>query len=61
MNGNMTKRTDKRTDRGMDNESRVPGKIAGAVAGFARRAGGSLHRHPMPELREVSRELRRAA
>jgi hypothetical protein len=33
--------------------------IAAAVVGLARRAGGSLHRHPMPELREVSREWRR--
>jgi hypothetical protein len=33
--------------------------IASAVVGFARRAGGSLQRHPMPELREVSREWRR--
>jgi hypothetical protein len=55
MSGNMTKRTEKRTDKG----GRIPGKIAGAFAGLARRAGGSLHRHPMPELREVSRELRR--
>jgi hypothetical protein len=57
MKGTMTKRIDKRGDKG----GRVPGKIAGAVAGLARRAGGSLHRHPMPELREVSRELRRPA
>jgi hypothetical protein len=57
----MTKRTDKQTNGGMHKEGRIPGKIAGAVAGLARRAGGSLHRHPMPELREVSRELRRPA
>jgi hypothetical protein len=57
MKGTMTKRIDKRGDKG----GRIPGKIAGAVAGLARRAGGSLHQHPMPELREVSRELRRPA
>jgi hypothetical protein len=57
----MTKRTGRRTATGIHREGRIPGKIAGAVAGLARRAGGSLHRHPMPELREVSRELRRAA
>jgi hypothetical protein len=56
----MTKRTDKRTNREMD-KARIPGRIAGAVAGLAQRAGGSLHRHPMPELREVSREWRRPA
>jgi hypothetical protein len=57
MRGNVSKRTEKRTDKG----GRIPGKIAGAFAGLARRAGGSLHQHPMPELREVSRELRRPA
>jgi hypothetical protein len=57
MRRNVSKRTEKRTDKG----GRIPGRIAGAFAGLARRAGGSLHRHPMPELREVSRELRRAA
>jgi hypothetical protein len=36
----------------------VLGAIASAVVGLARRAGGSLHGHPMPELREVSREWR---
>jgi hypothetical protein len=35
----------------------VLGTIAAAVFGLARRAG-SLNRHPMPELREVSREWR---
>jgi hypothetical protein len=56
MRRNVTKQTEKRSDKG----GRIPGKIAGAFAGLARRAG-SLHRHPMPELREVSRELRRPA
>jgi len=40
---------------------RVISMITAAFVGFARRAGGSLHRHPMPELREVSREWRRHA
>jgi hypothetical protein len=34
--------------------------IAAAFIGLARRAGSSLHHHPMPELREVSREWRRS-
>jgi hypothetical protein len=45
--------------RRTDSRRRVFGVIASAVVGLARRAGGSLHRHPMPELREVSREWRR--
>jgi hypothetical protein len=32
--------------------------IAAALIRGARRAGGSLHHHPMPELREVGREWR---
>jgi hypothetical protein len=47
----VTKRT--------DNRRSVLGVIAGAFVGLARRAGGSLRAHPMPELREVSREWRR--
>jgi hypothetical protein len=31
--------------------------IAAAFLGVARRSGGSLNGHPMPELREVGREL----
>ena len=31
--------------------------IAAAFVSVARRSGGSLNRHPMPELREVGREL----
>lgn len=31
--------------------------IAAVFVGAARRSGGSLNRHPMPELREVGREL----
>jgi len=49
----VTKRTQSRRT--------VFGTIAAAVVGLARRAGNSLHRHPMPELREVSREWRRTA
>jgi hypothetical protein len=44
-----------------DTRRTVFGTIAAAVVGLARRAGNSLHRHPMPELREVSREWRRPA
>ena len=44
----------------MDNRRSVIGTIAAAVVGLARRTGFSLHHHPMPELREVSREWRRS-
>jgi hypothetical protein len=47
---NMEKRTDSRR--------KVIAKITAALARAARRAGGSLHQHPMPELREVGREWR---
>jgi hypothetical protein len=55
MNSIVTKRTESRDER----PRRVFVMITAAFVGFARRAGGSLHRHPMPELREVSREWRR--
>jgi hypothetical protein len=42
------------------NRRSVLGTIAAAFVGLARRAGSSLHHHPMPELREVSREWRRS-
>jgi hypothetical protein len=32
--------------------------IAATLIHAAQRAGGSLHHHPMPELREVGREWR---
>jgi hypothetical protein len=51
---------DKRTDTRTEIPRSVLGTIAAAVAGLARRAGSSLHHHPMPELREVSREWRRS-
>jgi hypothetical protein len=57
MNSIVTKRTESRDER----PRRVFGMITAVFVGFARRAGGSLHRHPMPELREVSREWRRHA
>jgi hypothetical protein len=33
--------------------------VLAALATFARRSGGSLNRHPMPELREIGHEWRR--
>jgi hypothetical protein len=47
---NMEKRTDSRR--------KVIATITAALVRAARRAGGSLHQHPMPELREVGREWR---
>jgi hypothetical protein len=51
-------------DNRADNRTEIPrsllGTIAAAFLGLARRAGSSLHHHPMPELREVSREWRRS-
>jgi hypothetical protein len=42
-----------------DTRRSVLGTIAAAIVGIAKRAGGSLHHHPMPELRELGREMRR--
>jgi hypothetical protein len=47
----VTRRTDTRRS--------VWAAIGAAFMGLARRAGGSLRQHPMPELREVSQEWRR--
>jgi hypothetical protein len=44
---------------GTDTRRTVLGTIASAIMGLAKRAGGSLHAHPMPELRELGREWRR--
>jgi predicted regulator of Ras-like GTPase activity (Roadblock/LC7/MglB family) len=51
---------DKRTNIPTEIPRSILGTIAAAVMGLARRAGSSLHHHPMPELREVSREWRRS-
>jgi hypothetical protein len=45
----------------VDDLSPTPGllaRIASAFAAFARYAGGSLHDHPLPEVREVGAEWR---
>jgi len=47
---NMEKRTESRR--------KVIATITATLVRAARRAGGSLHQHPMPELREVGREWR---
>jgi hypothetical protein len=39
---------------------KLSSSLAGALKALARRTG-SLHQHPMPELREVGREWRRLA
>jgi len=50
----------KRTEEQTQIPRTVLETIAAAFIGLARRAGSSLHHHPMPELREVSREWRRS-
>jgi hypothetical protein len=48
----------KQTDK--SKQKKLSSSLAGALKALARRTG-SLHQHPMPELREVGREWRRFA